>query len=64
MKTFPEIDELAAEYAKEIVVAQLSSHNVVIDEENGKYIAEFYSAIFNGISETLKKSSIKDYDNV
>lgn len=63
MKSFAQIDELAAEYAKEIVVATVNIESTYVDEKGGKDVAEFYTAIFNGISKALKESSIKDYDN-
>ncbi len=51
-------EELAAKYAQEIVVAKMASNsNFPIDAETGKQIADFYSEIFKGISETLKNSS-------
>ncbi|WP_270750009.1 hypothetical protein [Pseudoruminococcus massiliensis] len=53
-----QVEELAAKYAQEIVVAKMTSNsNFPIDAETGKQIADFYSEIFKGISETLKNSS-------
>ncbi len=52
------IDKLAADYAKEIVVAKMSNSDFTPTQSAGKTIAEFYGEIFKGISETLKNSDI------
>lgn len=52
------IEKLAAEYAKEIVVANAQRMNLNVCAENGKHVADFYTEIFKGISETLKNSSL------
>ena len=65
MKSFAQIDELAAEYAKEIVVATMSQKTTTVNDEGGKFVADYYTAIFNGISKVLKESAmIKKCDNV
>lgn len=51
------VEELAASYAKEIVIAKASNTTLGINAEGGKKVAEFYSEIFKGISETLKNAA-------
>ena len=51
------VEELAASYAKEIVMAKISNISLSINAEGGKGVAEFYSEIFKGISETLKNAA-------
>ena len=57
MRNF-DIDKFAANTAKEIVVAMAPSIKIPIDSECGQAVAEFYSAIFNGIAETLGNSKL------
>lgn len=52
------IDQLAANIAKDILVAKASASNAPVDAENGKKFSEFYNELFNGISETLHNSAI------
>lgn len=52
------IDKTAAEYAKEIVVAKAQQMDLRVNAEGGKNVADFYSEIFKGISETLKNSHL------
>lgn len=49
----------AATFAKEIVVARMSTTNITISEDGGKNVAEFYEAIYRGISKTLS-TNVKD----
>lgn len=52
------IDDFASKIAEEIVVAKVASSDLVIDAEGGKKVADFYTEIFNGIAETLAKSTL------
>lgn len=52
------IDKLAAEYAKEIVVAKAQQMDLRVNADGGKNVAAFYSEIFKGISETLNNSNL------
>lgn len=54
------IEKIVAEYAKEIVVAKAQHMDLRVNAEGGKNVADFYTEIFKGISETLKNSSLKD----
>jgi len=56
------IDELAANIAKEIVVAKMSSSTVLPNAEGGNFVAAFYAAIFDGVSKTLLASSMNNGD--
>lgn len=53
-----EIDKIAAQTTKEIVVAMAPSFKLAVDAEEGKAVADFYSAIFNGIADTLGNSKL------
>jgi hypothetical protein len=52
------IDKLAAEYAKEIVVAKAQQMDLRVNADGGRNVAAFYSEIFKGISETLNDSNL------
>lgn len=54
------IDRLASEYAKEIVVAKAQNMDLKVNAENGKILADFYTELFKGISETLNNSSLRN----
>lgn len=58
-----ETDRIASNIAKEIVVAYASSINLPVDADSGKDVADFYSAVFNGIAETLGNSKINLQNN-
>lgn len=49
-----EVAKIAAEYAKEIVVSKLAISSKVTNADSGKEVAEYYTAIYKGIFETLK----------
>ena len=50
------IDELANKVAKDVLVAIAPNLSISIDEKGGKQVAEFYSALFNSIADTLGNS--------
>lgn len=52
------IEKMAAEYAKEIVVAKAQQMDLRVNADGGKSVADFYNEIFKGISETLKNSHL------
>jgi len=54
------IEEIAANMAKEIVVSKMSNTTVTPNAEGGKNVADFYAAIFDGISKTLLASSMNE----
>lgn len=57
MQTFKKSDEMAATFAKDILVAALSNQEVGISVRSAKGIVEMYNEIFNGISATLEEKS-------
>ncbi|MDE5993920.1 MAG: hypothetical protein K2G60_00230 [Oscillospiraceae bacterium] len=49
------VAEMSAKMAKEIVVAKVQdSKEIPVNKEGGKFIADFYAEIYNGIFEALK----------
>lgn len=57
------IDNMAHNVAKDVLTAIAPTLNVSIDEKGGKQVAEFYSALFNGIADTLADSKL-DVQNI
>lgn len=53
-----QLDKYASEIAKEIVVAKAGNTTTPMTAEAGKNVADFYTEIFKGISETLKNSNM------
>ena len=54
------IEEIAANMAKEIVVSAMTNTPFTANAEGGKNVADFYTAIFEGISKTLLASSMNE----
>ena len=54
------LSKLASEYAKEIVIAKMSSSSLSVNADCGKYVADFYKGIYEGILAALEKDLVDD----
>lgn len=54
------LETMAAEVAKEIVIAKMPSSNCSINAECGKHVADFYKEIYEGIVAALEKDLVDD----
>lgn len=54
------VAEMSAKIASEIVVAKVQdSKEITANKDGGKFVADFYAEVFNGIYETLKPVFVK-----
>lgn len=55
------VAEMSAKIASEIVVAKVQdSKEITVNKDGGKFVADFYAEVYNGIYETLKQVFVKD----
>lgn len=56
-----DIEKMSAKIASEIVVAKVQdSKEITVSKDGGKFVADFYAEVYNGIYETLKRVSAKN----